>query len=422
MRTSTPLQLFALNVHGTSLSSNKIKRLRDYTAREKSNFLCLQECGAAPPPYHNCLHSPKGRGLAILYWGYYPQKIVWDTPFALFVLFSGTPASNPPPHTWLVVGTLHFSCSNTERVQQLTDFRTWLKDTFAGILKSPPIFFGGDFNCPVSPLDSENEAPPHITHGSSTHMEVELFHSFGFCDTFRYLHPHRKTFTHYKDHTHTSRPPYSARRLDRWYSSVRPVLADIVTGGGISDHCLITLTVSAPSATPWGTFRPIFRAPFSILPPQLTQDSFTQLTRAIQYLQSQSPEKMFKNTTSLHESLPFLLKHIAFNTPPNTPPQLIRSTLHSLQSLSPTPLVSDDDPTPLTTLQLNLNRILFAHSLVKITKCDTHPPTTIQALSRLVCKLDGHDGPDTPSSPLQNLPIKFAHTFPKYSRLPLPPV
>ena len=94
----SPISLWALNTHGNSLPSGKVSRLRTYAASDRVSFLCLQECGTPSPPFPNCLLSPLGSGLAILHWGYYPQRTVWSTPFALFVLFSSSPLPNPP-HT-----------------------------------------------------------------------------------------------------------------------------------------------------------------------------------------------------------------------------------------------------------------------------------------------------------------------------------
>lgn len=218
----TPIALLALNVHGSSLASGKVARLRAYTANDRASFLCLQECGTTPPIFPNCLHSPLGTGLAILHWGYYPQRIVWSTPFALFALFSASPLPDPPPHSLLVVGSVHLSCSDTDRCQQLTDLSLWLHDVHRGSLLSPPLYFGGDFNTPLSALDSEFSQPPHTTHGRSPALESQLLSQAGLCDAFRHLHPSQRTYTHFKNHTHTLLPLYTARRLDRWYTSTPP--------------------------------------------------------------------------------------------------------------------------------------------------------------------------------------------------------
>ena len=198
----SPISLWALNTHGNTLSSGKVSRLRTYAASDRVSFLCLQECGTPSPPFPNCFHSPLGSGLAILHWGYYPQRTVWSTPFALFILFSSSPLPNPPPHTLLVVGTVYLSCIDATRCTQLSELDTWLHDTHSGELKSPPLYFGGDFNCPLSSLDSENGLPP------TPHIAAPLTVSLRRSPNGAYATPF-DTCTPQNAHTHTTKTTHT---------------------------------------------------------------------------------------------------------------------------------------------------------------------------------------------------------------------
>jgi hypothetical protein len=241
----------ALNAQGSNLAGRKINRILQLARAEKFNFLALQEvCGSFPS---NIPAITENR-LAILYRDFYPIKTLYSTPHCLLVLFSSCPDPNPPAHSLFMVGSVHLATNDKQRIQQLEEIDCLLSDY---PLPRPPIYIGGDFNCPIDALDSEDNRPAAQTHGRSPSIEQSVMRKHKLVDTYRTIHPLKIQYSHFRNNTQTLSLGYTARRLDRWYSSHPPSYAKILSPPPkISDHAFVIFKLLSPPHTPWGRRHP----------------------------------------------------------------------------------------------------------------------------------------------------------------------
>ena len=251
----------------------------------------------------------------------------------------------------------------------------------------PALLLAGDFNCPISAIDSQNHVTPQSTHGYSTQTEVDITKKWGLIDTFRTVHPKAVQFTHFGSQSHKLTPHYTARRLDRIYTTTRCNTASIITlPENFSDHALILATPTLPSPIKWGHRRMKFTAPF---PPIIVTgvDPLDTLRIATRLLQLPQTDTLIHTHNLKQSTLSHTLKHIIRTTPEIHDTHLLHSTLQDLQSLSPCPLVPPDSTPPLQYLKTNITKILFAISIT-----NTLPPAPISAkqLSLVVRNLDTH--------------------------------
>ena len=104
-----------------------------------------------------------------------------------------------------------------------------------GIGKSIPIL-GGDFNCVLSPLDTESNF-----NDKKCPALKDLVDNFNYSDAYRHLDPAGQEFTF-------CRPSCSASRLDRFYvpQDLLDQIISVKYNASLSDHRYVVLLISLP--------------------------------------------------------------------------------------------------------------------------------------------------------------------------------